>query len=68
MSVHDITLVEVDVDGEDPGEDVAHHGDDHGDVGIVSVLKSSIRDYNHGLRKGVTYDNCSHHWRKDHAS
>jgi hypothetical protein len=65
MSVHDITLVEADVDGEDPGEDVAHHRDGHGDVGIASVLKSSIR---HRWRKWVTYDNCSHHWREDHVS
>lgn len=40
MSVHDIMLENVDVDGKDPGEDVAHHGKGHGDVGIASVLNT----------------------------
>jgi hypothetical protein len=41
VSVHDIALVDVDVDGEDPGKDVSHHRDGHGDVGIAPVLKYS---------------------------
>jgi hypothetical protein len=38
VDIHDIAFVDVDIDGENSGEDISHHGNGQGNVGISSLL------------------------------